>query len=77
MRERGERREKNQTLNESCGAFIEMPKITSSLPLRVTKLGGGGGGGGGGGEGGGLIWATQCVKLQESLTFWLLQGTRK
>ena len=71
MRERGERREKNQTLNESCGAFIEMPKITSSLPLRVTKLGGGGGGGGG------LIWATQCVKLQESLTFWLLQGTRK
>ena len=44
-RKRREKRE-NQTLNESCGAFIENAKITSSV-LRVTKWGGGGGGGGG------------------------------
>ena len=50
-RKRREKRE-NQTLNESCRAFIENAKITSSV-LRVTKWGGGEGGGGGGG--GGLI----------------------
>ena len=47
MKERGERREKNQTLNERCGAFIENAKITSSVLFLVTILGGGGGGGGG------------------------------
>ena len=45
-RKRREKRE-NQILNETCGAFIENAKITSSV-LRVTKWGGGGGGGGGG-----------------------------
>ena len=40
-RKRREKRE-NQTLNESCGAFIEMPKLLPVSP--VTKLGGGGGG---------------------------------
>ena len=42
MRERGERREKNQTLNENYGLLLKMPKLKFSV-LRVTKWGGGGG----------------------------------
>ena len=53
MRERGERREKNQTLNENYGLLLKMPKLKFSV-IRVTKWGnsvffglqnGGGGGG--------------------------------
>ena len=41
MKERGEKREKNQTLNERCRAFIENAKITSSVLFLVTIWGGG------------------------------------